>query len=82
MADQELTLAEVEELLTLPAGERPRIYGEHGSGPYKGQQVRVPSLAYLDSVSTVTGVPTTSPRETITRYWVSHTTVLDLIRKA
>lgn len=77
--ERALTIAEVEYALSLPTGERPRIYGEHGSGVYAGQAVRVPSLAYLDKVSTVTGAPTTAPRETISRYWTTDTTISDLI---
>lgn len=64
----------------LARGER--VFGLHARGAYAGQITRIPSVAKLDYVSTVTGAPTTTDRETIDEYWVSHTTVSDLVHRA
>lgn len=74
----ELTLDQVEGLLELPAGERPRIYANLADG----QITRVASLAMLDHISDITGAPETSIRQRATSYRLgTNTSIYDLVRR-
>lgn len=77
-----LTDEQVDELLNLPSGQRPRIYATITSGPSQGQRVKVTSHQQLDEVSQITGADPTPLRQRIGQYWMSDTTIADLVRPA
>jgi len=63
---EQVTAGQVAELVAAPAGSRPRIYAL-----WHDQIVSVPSDYYLERY-----------KADAEAYWVSHTTVADLTRKA